>query len=142
MPDKIILGILEMTGEPVPVAFVALRFSSSLEAELAGKHLMGLHNGVAPLTSIPGVYVGDTNIKVAIKKSGAGRHTCEIMIKSKPGYLTYDYYALSETDVKSLKLFLDVFDAQNYYVFSVAEDETPRLDILNLVKYVVEKKGV
>lgn len=141
---RIILGGLQMGQDPLPPALVAISYPSYERAYAAAKLLMSIQNGVVPFQSRPNVCAGDNAIEVNVSPIPVPDkgHLVQVMAKAHPEHLTYCYYVVSYVSEDQLSAFDTFFRSANHYVLTVAHGDTLLLDIINMIKYTVNRRGV
>lgn len=141
-PNIIMGGIQIGPCDRAPSPLIAISYPTREAAEEAGKFLLSVQNGTKPLSCGPEIYVGDTNIKIFLTRLPKGEILCEVFGHTNPKHLTCSFYVASKVSSDELKVFSNLIEAQRHYILTVAHGKEVLLDTLNLVKYVIERRGI
>lgn len=141
LPSIIVGGIQFTPDDPLPSAIVAVAYPSRQKAEEAARTLLSVHNGVKPFQTGPDIYVGDTNVKVRVRPS-QGRLLVQVYAYAEPKHLTCAFYAAGHVDIELYKAFRDLVELQRTYTLTVAAGDEILVKELDLLKYVLDDKGV
>jgi len=133
---RVIVGCMEEAGRSIPV--IALSLATDKEAREVASLILHCQNGSKPFSSGPAVYVGDTQVRVAVLEAEA--YYVEIDARKDRRHLTSAYYVMSPVPRETAEPFLKLFELVGHYVLTVAISENPALEMLDLVKYVIYRK--
>lgn len=139
---RITVGCVSFNPEDSPEPVVAISCSSAREAENTARVLLSAQNGVKPFPSGPDIYAGDTNIKVGLIRTGKTEALCQIVAFADPRHLTCFFYAAWRIPWEIAEPFIDLTELLGHYTLTVAHGDRLLLHSMNLVKYVIDKRGV
>ncbi len=145
-PRPIILvgGLEQGEYDLAAPGLIAVSYPSLKRAEAAAEHLLSAQNGTQPFTLSTQVRAGDTAIHVDVAPKpliGKG-YLCRVMLKANPKHLTHSFYVSSFIPVDEFDTFSFFYEKAGHYVFTTAHGEALLLSKINLIKYVLTRRGV
>lgn len=113
------LGLLQ-PKEEAPVSTVILNASDEAGFASVVNLLASGHNGTQTFSgAAPTTYFGDTNLHVSIiidkEKDAADVLLIEVVCKSKPDWLTYNFIFCSQIEALEFSIFRQLVNKMNFY---------------------------
>lgn len=140
--SRILLGGVNFGTDDSPEPVLAVSCESEDEADNMAQTLLSVQDGVRPFPSGPDFYSGDNNIVVTITKTGKDTALVQIAAYADRRHLTCVYYSAESLPWDLVEPFLDLVDLRGQFTLTVACGEDLLLKKINLLKYVINKRGV